>query len=1081
MGTAIAYLELDTSKFSKGFVSAYNDLKVFGDKSATAEQKLNGLQSALKTTGGLISKNVTVPLAGVGAVAVKASMDFEKQMSAVQAISGATGSEFDALRDKAVELGASTTFSASEVAEAMTEMAKAGWSSQQVIDGIGGVLDAAAASGEELASVGTIVADAITTFGLSASESARVADLLTQSANAGTISVSDLGEAFKYIGPVANTMGFSIEDVTTAITALSTAGIKGSQAGTTLRSMFARMVKPTDDVAAAMDELGITLADSEGNFYSMNDILEQMRSKFSKLTPEQQTYYATVLAGQEGMSGLTTLLGMTQEEYDKIAKSMQNATGVASETAKVMQDNLAGAVEQLGGALESAGIVIGDRLTPYIRKLAEWITTLVDDFNSLSEEQQDQIVKWALIAAGIGPVLTVGGKVLSLTSSLVKGGKTLATGIGTLTTSVSNYKKALVLANAGMGDTAENLSGLYKGITALKTGMGGFGVVYGSVIALATTGVALTALGIKEQQKRIDKLAELTEQEQLLADSIKEQNEAYEQIQQNRTESIENANKEAEATQLLADKLSSVVDENGKVLAGKESYAEFIASELSDALGQEVSIVDGQVQGYKDLMSAIDDVITKQKALAIQEATHDDYVEAIKNQTQAQRNYAEQLQVVFEAEENYKQAKSDSVKYQQLYDEAVEKGLPTMGEYREKWEEATEAEAGAKKKLDEVTNSLDDSANALEGYNQTVENYEGLGAAIISGSADEIEAALLKVQQGFLTANTATKESLEEQVEDVKTQYENMKNALEQGVPGVTQEMVDQLATLVDEADAELTNKITQDKEKIKETFKQIGLEAPQSLIDAFYEKDSEVQQGVTNIMTNLTNGVQVKGEELKTLFENIGVDAPQSLIEQMEQLEPSVQLQAVELLTQLQYGEESKRPEVLEQMKQLGISVDDSVAEGVMSNTDKVKKASGNVGAAGNKEMQNKMSKQLKSPSISNDIVSKAASIAESARSAMQAVFNRRAITATISAVGAGAAVINGSHASGLDYVPYNGYVAELHEGERVLTKQQNREYNDGRTGQGGDTFNFYNTKPTPYEYARQMKKAKRDLALGY
>ena len=240
IGSVVAFLELDTSKYTKGFKSAANDLKVFMSDSATASQKINGLSSAMGTVGGVLTKSVTVPLVGVGAAALKVAADFEQGMSNVKAISGATGEEFDALRDKAIELGGSTLYSATEVADAMTEMAKAGWSSQQIMDGMSGVLDAASASGENLATVSTIVADAVTGFGLAASDSTRVADLLAQAANSGTIGVADLGESFKYIAPLAQTMGFSIEDTTTAITALSTAGIKGSQAGTALRGMFTR-------------------------------------------------------------------------------------------------------------------------------------------------------------------------------------------------------------------------------------------------------------------------------------------------------------------------------------------------------------------------------------------------------------------------------------------------------------------------------------------------------------------------------------------------------------------------------------------------------------------------------------------------------------------------------------------------------------------------------------------------------------------------------------------------------------------------------------------------------------------------
>ena len=443
MGKAVAYLDLDVSSFTKGFAKAKSELKVFGDSSATASQKVIGLTNSMSAVGGVLSKSVTVPLATAGTVSLKFSMDFEKSMSNVKAISGATGREFEDLRQKALDLGQSTVFSATDVANAMTEMAKAGWTSQQIMSGMQGVLDATAASGEELSIVATIVADAITTFGLSASESTKVADLLSKSANAGTISITDLGESLKYIGPVAKTMGFSIEDVVTAITAMSQAGIKGSQAGTSLRTMFARLVKPTDNVKIAMDQLGIVLTDSEGNFKSMNTILEEMRTTFQTLTPEQQTYYSTMLAGQEGMSGLNALLGMSQQEYDNLSLSMKTASGTAKETAEIMQDNLAGAVEQMTGSLESAGIAIGSKLTPKVRTIAGWIEDLTDRFNSLSDEEQEQIVNFGLVAAAAGPVIMVSSKLLS-------GATKLGKGFVTVNSEISLFIQALKLSKNGM-------------------------------------------------------------------------------------------------------------------------------------------------------------------------------------------------------------------------------------------------------------------------------------------------------------------------------------------------------------------------------------------------------------------------------------------------------------------------------------------------------------------------------------------------------------------------------------------------------------------------------------------------------
>ena len=445
VGSAIGYLDLDISGFLAGLKSAQSEADRVSKNMATkVGNNITGIGKSMTSVGSTLAKSVTVPLLGIGTAGLKVASDFDSAMSGVKAISGATGKEFDALRAKAIELGGETAFSANEVAEAMTEMAKAGWDSQQILDGMGGVLDAAAASGENLGTVSTIVADAITGFGMEAKESTRVADLLTQAANSGTIGINDLGESFKYIAPVAGSMGLSIEDVTTALSAMSMSGIKGSQAGTSLRGVLTRMVKPTDQVAAAMDELGIVLTNSDGTFKSLDKILLEMRGSFSGLTDEQKTYYAATLAGQEGMSGLLSLLNMSQEEYDEIAASMDNASGVAKETAEVMRDNLSADVEELMGSLESLAITLASLIVPALRDFVQWLTQLVNKFTALSPETQKTILTIASIAAAIGPVLMVLGKLTSSVGSII-------TTFGKIPGALVKAKSAFTAVSAAIG------------------------------------------------------------------------------------------------------------------------------------------------------------------------------------------------------------------------------------------------------------------------------------------------------------------------------------------------------------------------------------------------------------------------------------------------------------------------------------------------------------------------------------------------------------------------------------------------------------------------------------------------------
>ena len=458
VGSATGYLDLDITGFLKNLKTAQSEAESASKNLySNSEKTFKSLGKKLETTGKNLTKSITLPLVGVGTAALRVASDFDEGMAQVRAISGATDKEFSALRDTAIQLGADTAFSSKEVADAMTMMAKAGWNANQIIDGMSGVLDAAAASGESLASVSTIVADAITGFGLSAKDSTKVADLLTKAANDGTIDIKDLGESFKYVAPVASAMDMSIEEVTTALAAMSKSGIKGSQAGTSLRTMLAAMVKPTEKQAKAMEELGVSIANSDGSFKSLDEIYAALRTSMSKLTPEQQSYYATLLAGREGMSGLMSVLNLTQEEYDALSDSMKNSGGVAKETAEIMKDNLKGDLEQLGGSLETAAIKIGDIFIPKLREIVKWLESVVDKFSELDPATQESIVKFALIAAALGPVILVLGKFSSAIGnifgfvgkfpSIVNSAKSMASGVQTAFSSMSS---ALGLSTGGM-------------------------------------------------------------------------------------------------------------------------------------------------------------------------------------------------------------------------------------------------------------------------------------------------------------------------------------------------------------------------------------------------------------------------------------------------------------------------------------------------------------------------------------------------------------------------------------------------------------------------------------------------------
>lgn len=462
--------------FENGEISerAFKDLQSEIDKT---EQKLKDLQNQAGKTMTEFGNNVknvgdgfkdasraiapvSAAAAGVGIAGLKVAADFEKGMSEVKAVTGATEQEFEQLRQKAIDLGASTSFSSQEVAAAMTEMAKAGWDTTQIISGMEGVLDAAAASGESLGTVSTIIADSITGFGLAASDSSRVADLLTQAANAGTISISDLGETMKYVAPLGQSMGFSIEDVTTAVTAMSMAGIKGEQAGTSLRAAMLNMANPTDEAAAAMDRLGLQIVDENGNFKSLKEILDQMRAGLAGYTQEEQAAILSTISGKTAYSGLQAVLNLTQQEYDAVSASMQNSQGVADATAAVMQNNLSGALEQLGGALESLAIVLAENVIPWLTEVVRSATGWVESFSQMDEGTQKFVLGLLAVVAVAAPVLSAIGSIVG--------------GIGTLLTWIPKIGPAFTAVQTLLSGTV---------FPAISSGITGLGSVVSSVVS----------------------------------------------------------------------------------------------------------------------------------------------------------------------------------------------------------------------------------------------------------------------------------------------------------------------------------------------------------------------------------------------------------------------------------------------------------------------------------------------------------------------------------------------------------------------------------------------------------------------
>jgi len=453
-----AYLKATDNNFVSTFKDAVKQVKDFQkDTNST----MSAVGQVTKGAGKTLTKTVTAPLTTMGGVALKIGGDFEAQMSRVKAISGATGSSFDDLRQQAIDLGSKTAFSAKESAAGMENLASAGFNANEIMVAMPGLLDLAAVSGGDVALASENAATALRGFNLDASQSGHVANIFARAAADTNAEVGDMGEAMKYIAPVASSMGLSIEETAAAIGIMSDAGIKGSQAGTTLRGALSRLAKPTKPMIGVMNKLGLSFYDSSGKMKPLKDQIGMLQNAFKDLTPEQKQNALVTLYGQESLSGMMALIDKGPNKLGSLTKSLKNSDGAADKMARTMQDNMNSSLEQMMGSLESAAIVIQKVIAPYVRKFADAVAGLVQKFVSAPEPVQKLVVVLGLITAAIGPALFIFGKIVTTLQAVSVGLKVLNSSFKVVET-IRNVSSAMKAVQQGSYAASTALSMMTK-------------------------------------------------------------------------------------------------------------------------------------------------------------------------------------------------------------------------------------------------------------------------------------------------------------------------------------------------------------------------------------------------------------------------------------------------------------------------------------------------------------------------------------------------------------------------------------------------------------------------------------------
>nr|DAZ16237.1 MAG TPA: minor tail protein [Caudoviricetes sp.] len=984
-----------------------------------------GIGSAISKIGSLASKGLKVAtvaitgtaaaLGGVAAAAIKVGSDFESQMSRVKAISGATGEEFEQLKEQAMQLGADTSFSASQAAEGMENLAAAGFTTSEIMNAMPGLLNLAAASGEDLASSSDIAASTLRGFGLAASDAAHVADVLAANANRTNSSVADTGEAMKYIAPLARAAGLSLEETAAAIGIMANAGVNGSQAGTSLRGALSRLSKPTKDMSEAMDELGISFYDSNGKMKSLTEQVGMLRQATEGMTDEQKNNYLVTLYGQEALSGMLALINEGEGSLGELTNAYKNCDGAAQKAAETMQDNLSGALEQLGGSAQTLGLAfynsVADNLKNAAKTATESINNITDSFNNggLNEAIQtagDEFANLAVEAAshasemvdtavdfieafasGIalnkGRILGAAGEMAeSMASGLAEllpsklqepvedaidavaeslsdgglreAGETAVDTLSNVVDAVGNLAdkalppltKALdfagenldlIAASATAAFTAfkgykvvnETTSILKKGVKTWKTasaavdayyaaqllamesgvatnatltaGQAVVGMFTGKVnlatkaqtlwnavmaanpIGLVVTAVAALAAGIGVYSLATDNAKEktygLTDAQKKTLEACRENTGALNEQRDAREESVASIDREYSGYQSLLSELQSITDENGKVKAGYEDRAKVITGELSQALGIEVELLDGQVQKYQEVVGAIQEVIVQKKAEALLSSMQEDMANAYEKTEEAMKNYKAAAQDASETEKNVAEATKAVTEAKENLKSATGDAAGMYPYYKSQLEDAEKSLRAAKDAHKSATKEVRDSKKAMEELSQEYDNYNALVEASASGDVVKMQEAIDALVTSYrsytseaLSANKETRDQLYSQASD----YVDSLKLIQDGSIQISDEIYGQMA----DAAAKTIYNFNQLPGGIAQGIRDVGPEASAAMLSALAQADldgkldAEAKAG----MESFISGFAGLDEETQKTWSQVWYNALQGL-----------------------------------------------------------------------------------------------------------------------------------------------------------------------------------------------------------
>ena len=826
----------DVEQAAKGSAEGFTVMKgVLADLAATAIRAcVNGLKELAKQT-------------------FEAGANFEAGMSQVQAISGASAEEMERLRDKAKEMGETTKFSATESAEAFNYMAMAGWKTEDMVNGIAGIMNLAAASGEDLATTSDIVTDALTAMGYSAGDAGQLADVMAAASSNANTNVALMGQTFQYAAPIVGALGYNMEDTAVAIGLMANAGIKGQKAGTALRTIMTRLStdagassKQLGALGTITEELGVQFYNLDGTTRPLIDVINDCRKAWGNLSAEQQTSYGKTIAGQEALSGWLALMNAAPADVEKLTSAVQNSSGAAQEMADTMNDNVSGALTLLKSKIEGIMIKVFEQASGSMRKSIKGVSDALDGVN------------WDKFAQSAGEALET---VVKLFTWLVDHGD-----------AVMNVIKAISMAFVTYGAvrTIQEVIGAFQLLTTtIKAGesvMAAFGLTLNPValgIAAVVAAVGGAALAYKSYRENIEETVEkeygLTEAQQENVDKVTELTDRYKELVEARDESVVGIEGEYDHLSSLKDEYNGLIDSNGKVKEGYEDRANFILTTLAESMGMEVEEIKQLIEKNGQLGESIDKVMEKKRASATLNAYEQEYTEAIKNQSTAYDTWQQAVKDAEDAQKKYNDTKERAKEVEDTYNQLLKSGSPEAALiYKAAHQEILDSNEKAKEAYKTLSEKAKEAEDTYRGYQVTIQNYEGLSAAIISGDTTKINDALTKLTEGFLTSKTATRDALQEQYDTLSQKYKDMKQAVADGTPGITEENLKAMKQLVSDAKTELSN------------YDKAGAEGMSKLIEGMQSKQPDAKAAGEETVSTIDSALK----ELETVAQTNGGDA---------------------------------------------------------------------------------------------------------------------------------------------------------------------------------------------------------------